>query len=126
MTGGKREGALFYPTILTNVTENMKVMCEEVFAPVISIVPFDDIDDVFTKVNDSKYGLQAGVFTSNLHIAMRAVQALEFGGVNINDVSTFRADTLPYGGVKDSGIGKEGPHNAIKEMTNEKVITMHI
>ncbi|MBB6448686.1 acyl-CoA reductase-like NAD-dependent aldehyde dehydrogenase [Geomicrobium halophilum] len=125
-TGGQREGALFYPTILTNVTENMKVMCEEVFAPVISIVPYDEIDEVFKRVNDSRFGLQAGLFTSNFHIAMKAAQKLEFGGVNINDVSTFRADILPYGGIKDSGIGKEGPRSAIEEMTNEKVITMHL
>lgn len=126
VTGGKRDGSVLYPTVLINVTEDMKVMCEEVFAPVISIVPYDDIDEVFQAVNDSKFGLQAGIFTSNLHIAMKAAQELEFGGVNINDVSTFRADILPYGGVKDSGFGKEGPRSAIEEMTVEKVITMHI
>lgn len=126
VTGGKRDGATFYPTILKNVSEEMKVMCEEVFAPVISIVPYNDVDDVFKKVNNSNFGLQAGVFTSDLHLAMRAAQELEFGGVNINDVSTFRADILPYGGVKNSGVGKEGPKSTIEEMTDEKVITLHI
>ena len=126
VTGGKRDGALFYPTILTKVTEDMKVMCEEVFAPVISIVPYSNVDEVFEKVNDSNFGLQAGIFTSNLHLAMRAAQELEFGGVNINDVSTFRADILPYGGVKNSGVGKEGPKSTIAEMTDEKVITLHL
>lgn len=126
ISGGKRKGAFLSPTILTNVTEEMKVMCEEVFAPVISIVSYKDIDEVFQKINDSKYGLQVGFFTSNIHLAMKAAQELEFGGININDVSTFRADTLPYGGVKDSGVGKEGPRSTIEEMTDEKVITMYI
>ena len=126
VTGGTREDALFKPTILTNVKEDMKVMCEEVFAPIISIVTYEDLDELFARVNASKFGLQAGIFTSNLHLAMRAAQELEFGGVNINDVSTFRADILPYGGVKDSGVGKEGPRYAVEEMTEEKVITMHL
>ena len=126
VTGGTREDALFKPTILTNVKEDMKVMCEEVFAPIISIGTYEDLDELFASVNASKFGLQAGIFTSNLHLAMRAAQELEFGGVNINDVSTFRADILPYGGVKDSGVGKEGPRYAVEEMTEEKVITMHL
>lgn len=126
ISGGERNGVFLNPTLLTNVTEEMKVMCEEVFAPVISIVSYKDIEEVFQNVNKSKFGLQVGIFTSDIHIAMKAAQELEFGGVNINDVSTFRADTLPYGGVKDSGVGKEGPRSTIEEMTDEKVITMHI
>src|SRR5690625_3482956 len=126
VVGGTREGALFQPTVLTDVTEDMKVMCEEVFAPIVSIVPYDDIDEVFHAANDSRFGLQVGFFTSNLQLAMRAAHELEFGGVNINDVSTFRVDILPYGGVKDSGIGKEGPRSAIQEMTDETVITIDI
>ena len=114
ITGGTREDALFKPTILTNVKEDMKVMCEEVFAPIISIVPYEDLDELFANVNDSKFGLQAGIFTSNLHLAMRAAQELEFGGVNINDVSTFRADILPYGGVKDSGVVKRAHVTRLK------------
>ncbi|MGI2327930.1 aldehyde dehydrogenase family protein [Planococcus sp. YIM B11945] len=126
VTGGTREGSLFKPTVLTAVTEEMKVMCEELFAPVINIVPFENIEEVLATVNNSRFGLQVGLFTSDLHLAMRAAHELEFGGVNINDVSTFRADILPYGGVKDSGVGKEGPRSAIEEMTEEKVITIHI
>ncbi|NEU30123.1 aldehyde dehydrogenase family protein [bacterium LRH843] len=126
IAGGTREGALFQPTVLTDVTEEMKVMCEEVFAPVVSIIPYDDIAEVFAAANNSKYGLQAGFFTSNLQLAMKAAHELEFGGVNINDVSTFRVDILPYGGVKDSGLGKEGPRSAVEEMTDEKLITIHI
>lgn len=126
LTGGTREGSMFSPTILIDVKEDMKVMCEEVFAPVISIIRYQDIEEVFTAVNNSKFGLQAGIFTSNLQLAMRAAHELEFGGININDVSTFRADILPYGGVKNSGIGKEGPRSAIDEMTEERVITIHM
>lgn len=126
VAGGTREGALFTPTILTDVTEEMKVMCEEVFAPIVSIIPYDDIDDVFKAANNSRYGLQAGLFTSDLQLAMRAAHELEFGGININDVSTFRADILPYGGVKDSGIGKEGPKSTVEEMTDEKLVTIYI
>lgn len=126
VTGGTRKGPVLNPTILKNTSEEMKVMCEEVFAPVISIVSYSDIDDVFEKVNNSDYGLQVGIFTSDFHLAMRAAKELEFGGVNINDVSTFRADILPYGGIKDSGVGKEGPKSAIKEMTDERIITLHV
>ncbi|MCM3760531.1 aldehyde dehydrogenase family protein [Alkalihalobacillus oceani] len=126
ITGGKRDGALFQPTVLTDVKEEMKVMCEEVFAPIVSIIPYDDIYKTFAAANDSKFGLQAGFFTSNLELAMKAAQELEFGGVNINDVSTFRVDILPYGGVKDSGVGKEGPRSAVEEMTDEKLITIQL
>jgi len=126
VTGGRRDGAFLKPTILINVKENMRVMCEEVFAPVISFVPYEDIEDAFRKVNDSEFGLQTGIFTSNIHIAMAAAKTLQFGGVNINNVSTFRADTLPYGGIKNSGIGKEGPRSTILEMTNDKLVTMHL
>ncbi|RSL34035.1 aldehyde dehydrogenase family protein [Salibacterium salarium] len=122
--GGKRDGAVFYPTILTDVTEDMKVVCEEVFAPIVSIIAYDDINNAFAKANYSKFGLQTGLFTSNINLAMQAAQELEFGGVIINNVSTYRADIMPYGGVKDSGIGKEGPKYAVQDMTEEKVIVI--
>ncbi|MGG2480308.1 aldehyde dehydrogenase family protein [Brevibacillus borstelensis] len=124
--GGKREGAVLYPTVLVDVTSEMKVVCQEVFAPVISIIPFDDIEDAFRQANDSRLGLQVGLFTANLQLAMRAVHELEFGGVIINDVSTYRADVMPYGGVKDSGIGKEGPRWAVEEMTEERVVVINL
>ncbi|WP_157788982.1 aldehyde dehydrogenase family protein, partial [Rhodococcus rhodochrous] len=123
---GKREGAVLYPTVLVDVTPEMKVVCQEVFAPVISIIPFDDIEDAFRQANDSRLGLQVGLFTANLQLAMRAVHELEFGGVIINDVSTYRADVMPYGGVKDSGIGKEGPRWAVEEMTEERVVVINL
>ncbi|GAB7388885.1 aldehyde dehydrogenase family protein [Bacillaceae bacterium] len=124
--GGKREGAILYPTILTDVTPEMKVVCQEVFAPIVSIVPYDDIEEAFKAANDSRFGLQAGLFTSDLQLAMRAARELEFGGVVINDVSTYRADIMPYGGIKDSGIGKEGPKYAVQEMTDERIVVIHM
>lgn len=126
ITGGKRNGAIVEPTILVDVKENMKVVCEEVFAPVISVIPFDDIEEAFKLANNSNMGLQVGIFTSDINLAMQATQKLQFGGVIINDVSTYRADVMPYGGVKDSGIGKEGPHYAINEMTDEKLVVINL
>ncbi|MDF2961631.1 MAG: aldehyde dehydrogenase family protein [Paenibacillus sp.] len=124
--GGLRKGAILYPTIITNTTSSMKVMCQEVFAPVICITSYSDINEALAAANDSSYGLQAGIFTSDLQLAFRAAKSLEFGGVVINDVSTYRADIMPYGGVKDSGYGKEGPRYAIQEMTNEKLVVFDI
>ncbi|KKK36504.1 aldehyde dehydrogenase [Mesobacillus campisalis] len=122
--GGKRSGAILEPTIITNARPEMKIVCEEVFAPVISIISYKNIDDAFEQANDSEYGLQAGLFTSNLGLAVRAAHTLEFGGVIINNVSTYRADVMPYGGIKNSGIGKEGPKYAIQEMTDERIVVI--
>lgn len=124
--GGTREGAVLQPTILIDTKQDMKVMCQEVFAPVISVVPYEEIDDAFRQANASRFGLQVGLFTNNLQLALRAANELQFGGVIINDVSTYRADVMPYGGIKDSGIGKEGPHFAIQEMTDEKIVVIHL
>ncbi|TLS38431.1 aldehyde dehydrogenase family protein [Pseudalkalibacillus caeni] len=124
--GGKRNGAVLDPTIVTNVKPSMKLVCEEVFAPVISIIPYETIDEAFEQANDSEFGLQAGVFTSDLNLAMKAAQTLEFGGVIINNVSTYRADIMPYGGIKNSGVGKEGPKYAIEEMTDERIVVIDL
>nr|WP_246079632.1 aldehyde dehydrogenase family protein [Paenibacillus piri] len=124
--GGSRNGAVLQPTIITGATSDMKVMCQEVFAPIVCIVPYEDFDEALRAANDSDYGLQAGLFTSSLQLALRAARELEFGGVIINDVSTFRADIMPYGGVKDSGYGKEGPKYAVEEMTSEKLVVIDI
>ncbi|MFY0781400.1 aldehyde dehydrogenase family protein [Bacillus sp. AFS017274] len=124
--GGKRRDSILEPTILIDVKPEMKVVCQEVFAPVISIIPFDSIEEAFRQANDTKFGLQVGLFTSDITLAMRATQELHFGGVIINDVSTYRADIMPYGGVKDSGIGKEGPHYAMQEMTDEKLVVINL
>jgi acyl-CoA reductase-like NAD-dependent aldehyde dehydrogenase len=125
LTGGKREGRMFEPTVLENVTGNMRVMSEEVFGPVVNLIPYDDFDAALNGVNDSIYGLQAGVYTHDLARAMRAVERLDVGGVMINDVPTFRVDHMPYGGNKQSGFGREGPRFAIEDMTTLKMVVIN-
>lgn len=122
----KREGALFYPAVLVDTKPEMKVVCREVFAPVVTIIPYRDLDDAFAQANNSDYGLQAGIFTRDLNIAMKAARVLEYGGVVINDVSTYRNDVMPYGGVKNSGLGKEGPRYAVEEMTEERMVVINL
>jgi succinate-semialdehyde dehydrogenase/glutarate-semialdehyde dehydrogenase len=122
--GGRREGALFHPTILTDVHRDMRVMCREIFAPVISIVPYDTFDQAIDQVNDSPFGLAAGVFTADLARALRAARELRVGGVHVNETSSSRVDLMPYGGVKESGFGHEGPRYAIREMTEERLVTI--
>ncbi|WP_196591531.1 aldehyde dehydrogenase family protein [Pectinatus frisingensis] len=125
LIGGKRNGTFFEPTILIDTTDNMDVICKETFAPVFSIIPYDNIEEAITAVNNSTYGLQAGVFTKSLAIAHTCAEKIETGGIIINDGSTFRMDNMPYGGVKDSGIGREGPEYAIRELTEEKLIVFN-
>ncbi|NTU21513.1 aldehyde dehydrogenase family protein [Brevibacillus sp. HB1.2] len=122
----KREGALFYPAVLVDTRPEMKVVCREVFAPIVTIIPYSNLDDAFAQANDSEYGLQAGIFTRDLNIAMKAARVLEYGGVVINDVSTYRNDVMPYGGVKNSGLGKEGPRYAVEEMTEERMVVINL
>jgi acyl-CoA reductase-like NAD-dependent aldehyde dehydrogenase len=124
LTGGRREGALLEPTVLYRVTDRMKVVCEEIFAPVVSIIEFDGVDAAIAKANDSPFGLSVGVFTADLHAALRAARALRFGGIHINEASSARVDAMPFGGVKDSGFGWEGPAYAIREMTEERLVTI--
>src|SRR5699024_9774347 len=114
LSGGTRSKSVFTPTLLIDVKEEMKVACEEIFAPVISVISYNDIEKLFNTINGSNLALQAGLFTSNMQLALNAMQKLRFGGVIINDVSSFRADIMPYGGIKDSGLGKEGPHYAVQ------------
>ncbi|NWF69093.1 MAG: aldehyde dehydrogenase family protein [Chloroflexi bacterium] len=123
--GGMRAGRMFQPTVLEKVDPAMQVMCNEVFGPVVSLIPFDDFEAALAQADDSTFGLQAGVYTHNLNHAMRAVQRLNVGGVMINDVPTFRIDQMPYGGMKDSGVGREGPRFAIEEMTNLKMVVIN-
>ncbi|MDN4522941.1 aldehyde dehydrogenase family protein [Fictibacillus fluitans] len=122
----KREGALFHPAVLVDTKPDMKVVCQEVFAPVVCIVPYGDVQEAFEAANASDYGLQAGIFTKDLQLAMRAAKVLQYGGVVINDVSTYRNDVMPYGGIKNSGIGKEGPRYAIQELTDERMVVMNL
>lgn len=121
-TGGEQKGTILSPTIMTNVDENMKVIAEEVFAPIVSVIPFNTEDEVVGYSNDSIYGLQAGVFTKDIDRALRVADKLEMGGVWINEISTYRQDNHPYGGVKQSGVGKEGVKYAIEDMTEMKFI----
>jgi acyl-CoA reductase-like NAD-dependent aldehyde dehydrogenase len=126
LIGGKRLGrALYAPTVLTDVPDTAKVCTQEVFAPLVGLYRFDDFNDALARVNASSYGLQAGVFTNDLLRALVAHEVLEVGGVIVNDVSAWRIDHMPYGGVKDSGIGREGPRYAIEEMTEPKIIVIN-
>jgi acyl-CoA reductase-like NAD-dependent aldehyde dehydrogenase len=120
LAGGKREGAYLYPTVLTDVTHEMRVVCEEIFAPVVAVQAYSDFAAVIEEVNRSHLGLNHGVFTRDLIEALYAIEELEVGGVIVNDVSTYRADQMPYGGVKDSGVGREGLRYAMEEMTELK------
>ena len=123
--GGRAEGPVYLPTVLTGVTEDMKVMGMEAFGPVVSIVPYDDFAEALTRVNDSDFGLQAGIYTSDINKALTAVEELNVGGVMINDTPTFRVDQMPYGGNKLSGLGREGVRFAMEEMTNIKVVVIN-
>ena len=125
-TGGKRHGAQFEATVLSEVTPVMKVVCEEVFGPVVSVLAFDDVETVFEAVSASPFGLQCGIFTKSLPVSMRAVRKLRTGGVILNGTSTWRTDQLAYGGVKSSGIGREGPRYAIRDMTEERLVVFNL
>lgn len=120
--GGSRQGTIFLPTIIFNVEENSLVIQEEAFAPIVAVNIFRTIDEVIEKVNNTKYGLQTGIFTHNMNNALKCAESIESGGVLINEIPTFRVDNMPYGGTKGSGLGREGPYFAIKEMTEEKLI----
>ena len=124
LSGGNLKQALFEPTLLHRVTAQMKVVCEEIFAPVVSIVEFDQLDEAVAVANAQPFGLSVGVFTSNLHAAMSAAKQLRFGGIHINEASSARVDVMPFGGIKDSGFGREGPAYAIREMTVERLVTI--
>ncbi len=125
LTGAVRRGTMFEPTVLVDARPDLKVSCCEVFAPVVVVAPFSDMEEAFERVNDSTYGLQAGVFTRSLAHAIRAFERLEVGGVVLNDVPTYRVDHMPYGGVKDSGFGREGLKYAIEEMTELKLLAVN-
>lgn len=121
-TGGKLQNRILLPTILTNVADHLKVSCQEVFAPIVIVNRITSIQEGIEAINKSHYGLQAGIFTNNIQTAFMTSKALEVGGVIINDIPTYRVDQMPYGGVKESGTGKEGIKYAIHEMTETKLI----
>jgi acyl-CoA reductase-like NAD-dependent aldehyde dehydrogenase len=123
--GGTREGAVLWPTVLTCVPEGAAVRCNEAFAPVVTVDAFESFDEAIARVNDSRYGLQAGIFTNDFQKILSAFQLLDVGGVVVNDVPTYRIDHMPYGGVKDSGFGREGVRYAMEEMTEMKLLAVN-
>src|SRR3989441_163485 len=126
LTGGKRQQTIYYPTVLTGTHAKMQVNCAEVFGPVVTVEPYDSFEKALAEVNDSPYGLQAGVFTRDLKAVFQAFDELKVGGVIVNDVPSFRVDHMPYGGVKDSGLGREGARYAIEEMTERKILVLNL
>jgi acyl-CoA reductase-like NAD-dependent aldehyde dehydrogenase len=124
--GGQRKGPMLEPAILTRTQPQMKVNCMEVFAPVKTLEPYRTMDEAIARVNDSPYGLQAGIFARDVGLIFRAFEEIETGGVIANDVPTFRIDPMPYGGVKDSGVGREGLRYAIEEMTERKLLVLNL
>jgi acyl-CoA reductase-like NAD-dependent aldehyde dehydrogenase len=124
LAGGEVVDGLLQPTVLADVTPQMKVSCLEVFGPLCTVSPYDTPEEAFALANGTEYGLQAGIFTGSVKTAMAAAAALEFGGVTVNEAPTFRADQMPYGGVKESGNTKEGPHYAVREMTEERLVVI--
>lgn len=126
LTGGKRDGTVYYPTVLAGVSEEMKVVAEEAFAPVASVIASDDFESALEQANDTKFGLQVGVFTKDIDRVFQAVKRLNFGGVIINDTPNFRADHMPYGGNRQSGLGREGVRFAMEEMTNIQLVAIRL
>jgi acyl-CoA reductase-like NAD-dependent aldehyde dehydrogenase len=126
LAGGEEEDGLISPTVIANASPDLKVSCEEVFGPVVTVSAFDSLDEAIELANSTRYGLQAGIFTNRLDTAMRAGQELEFGGVIVNEAPTFRADQMPYGGVKDSGNTREGPAYAVRELTEERLVVIDL
>ena len=113
------------PTLVDGATSDMKVCSQEVFGPVVAVIRYSDFDDALAQANDTRYGLQAGVFTADITKGLRAARTLDFGGVVINEVPTFSADQQPYGGLRDSGNTKEGPAWSVREMTEERLIILN-
>lgn len=124
LVGGPRQGTVVPPTLLTGVTEDMKLGCSEIFGPVVCLRPFKSLDEAVKLVNATPFGLATGIFTNRLSDGLAAAKALEVGGVHINETSSSRIDLMPYGGSKDSGFGREGPHYAVEEMTEERIVTI--
>jgi acyl-CoA reductase-like NAD-dependent aldehyde dehydrogenase len=126
LTGGELDGDLIRPTVIADASPTLKVSCEEVFGPVVTVNRYRTIDEAIALANGTNYGLQAGIFTGSIRTAMKAAHELEFGGVTVNEAPTFRADQMPYGGVKESGNTKEGPAYAVRELTDERLVVIDV
>lgn len=124
LVSGERKGAVVPPTLLTDVHPSTPLGCQEVFGPVMCVAPFDSIEEAIARVNSTQFGLAAGIFTKRIDVALRAAHELQVGGVHINETPSSRVDVMPYGGSKDSGFGREGPHYAVREMSEERMITI--
>ena len=126
LTGGTLDGELIRPTVIANASPELHVSREEVFGPVCTVTAYDTVDEAIELANGTRYGLQAGIFTRDLKVALDAARRLEFGGVTVNEAPTFRADQMPYGGVKDSGNTREGPAYAVRELTEERLVVIEL
>lgn len=124
LAGGVRDGAVLHPTVLADVRPTARVLCEEIFAPVLSIIPFDTLDEAIDQVNATEFGLAVGLFTRDIQRALKSAERLHVGVVHLNDASSSRVDLIPFSGVKESGIGVEGPKYAMREMTEERLVTV--
>jgi acyl-CoA reductase-like NAD-dependent aldehyde dehydrogenase len=126
VTGGRRQGTIYAPTVVADVKPNMRISAEELFGPAVAVTPFDDIDQAIALANDSPYGLSAAIFTESLEHAMKFAREVQSGNLHVNWGPQWRADLMPYGGLKDSGFGKEGPRYAVEEMTELKLVVLHL
>jgi len=126
LAGGELDGELLRPTVIADAPADSKVACEEVFGPLCVVAAYDSLDEAIDLANGTRYGLQAGIFTGDIKAALRAARDLDFGGVTVNEAPTFRADQMPYGGVKDSGNTREGPAYAVREMTEERLVVLQL
>lgn len=126
VTGGTRRGPIYAPTILADVAPTMRISCDELFGPAVAVTRFSDIDEAIALANSTNYGLSASIFTQDIDRAMKFAREVDSGNLHINWGTQWRADLMPYGGLKDSGLGKEGPHYAIREMTEEKMVVLHL
>jgi acyl-CoA reductase-like NAD-dependent aldehyde dehydrogenase len=125
VTGGERDGAVFSPTVVADVDPAMRISCDELFGPAVAVTPVAGVDEALAVANDSRYGLSAGIFTRDLDVALRFAREAESGNIHLNGTPTWRADLMPYGGLKESGLGKEGPRYAVEAMTESKTIVFH-
>jgi glyceraldehyde-3-phosphate dehydrogenase (NADP+) len=126
VTGGKRHGTIYEPTVLSEVAPTQKISCDELFGPAVAVTRCHDIDEAIRLANSTNYGLSASIFTRDIERAMRFAREVDSGNLHVNWGTQWRADLMPYGGLKDSGTGKEGPHYAIREMTEEKMVVFHL
>ena len=126
VTGGERRGAIYAPTVVADVKPEMRISCDELFGPAVAVTPFDDLDQAIALANDTNYGLAAAIFTESLEHAMKFAREVQSGNLHVNWGPQWRADLMPYGGLKESGFGKEGPRYAVEEMTELKLVVLHL